>query len=297
MNSNHSVYFCADIYGTKCFEIETKELRYVCLMTGRLKKKYLTKTYKTMDENKDNSYEGEEEDKPFNVGDIVKRAKLALNMKFDSDLAKYLGVSRSTLCNWVARNSIDFSLLLSRMINRVDYNWLLTGKGTPVHENRFCNSELARGEVEILHHARSVEAMGERSVTLYDISAAANLKTILTEGSQRVLGQIVIPNIPRCDGAVYVSGDSMYPILKAGDIVGFKFINSFEDIIYGEMYLVSFERGGDEYLSVKYINKSEEKDCVKLVSYNQHHDPMDLPVSAINALGIVKFSIRKNMIM
>ena len=29
----------------------------------------------------------------------------------------------------------------------------------------------------------------------------------------------------------------MYPILKSGDIVGFKSIRDFTDVIYGEMYL------------------------------------------------------------
>ena len=89
----------------------------------------------------------------------------------------------------------------------------------------------------------------------------------------------------------------MYPILKSGDIVGFKSISSFTDVIYGEMYLISFERGGDEYLAVKYVNHSEQKGCIKLVSYNVHHDPMDLPLQSINAMAIVKFSIRKNMMM
>lgn len=89
----------------------------------------------------------------------------------------------------------------------------------------------------------------------------------------------------------------MYPILKSGDIVGFKSIRDFTDVIYGEMYLVSFERGGDEYLAVKYVNHSEQPDCIRLVSYNNHHDPMDLPLAAVNAMAIVKFSIRKNMMM
>ena len=35
----------------------------------------------------------------------------------------------------------------------------------------------------------------------------------------------------------------------------------------------------------------------RLVSYNNHHDPMDLPLAAVNAMAIVKFSIRKNMMM
>ena len=112
-----------------------------------------------------------------------------------------------------------------------------------------------------------------------------------------VVGRIQIPSIPLCDGAVYISGDSMYPILKSGDIVGFKEISSFNSVIYGEMYLVSFMIDGDEYLAVKYVNRSEREGCIKLVSYNPHHDPMDIPFEAINAMAIVKFSIRKNMIM
>ena len=128
-------------------------------------------------------------------------------------------------------------------------------------------------------------------------TAAANLKTLLTNKRQYMVGKIQIPSIPLCDGAVYISGDSMYPILKSGDIVGFKEINSFSNLIYGEMYLVSFTIEGDEYLAVKYVNRSEKEGCLKLVSYNAHHDPMDIPFSTINAMAIVKFSIRRHMMM
>ena len=64
----------------------------------------------------------------LNVPEIVKRAKIALNLKRDSELASYLGVARATLSNWCARNSIDFPLLLNKL-RHVDYNWLLTGAG------------------------------------------------------------------------------------------------------------------------------------------------------------------------
>ena len=90
-----------------------------------------------------------EKDLLFNVADIVKRAKRVLNFKTDADLAGYLGVSRSTLSNWVARNSIDFPLLLSKLKD-VDYNWLLLGKGKPMPQLRNYNGELVYGEVEML---------------------------------------------------------------------------------------------------------------------------------------------------
>ncbi len=236
-------------------------------------------------------------DEVFNVADIVKRAKLAMGFRRDSELAAYLGVSRSTLSNWVARNSIDFPLVLGRL-NQVDYNWLLTGKGSPVLQRNYCVSELASGPVERLHQPKGAEALDDRSVTLYDIEAAANLKTLLDERPQFALGQIVIPNVPACDGAVYVCGDSMYPILKSGDIVGFRYIKDLNSIIYGEIYLVSYHVDGDgDYLVVKYVNKSDTPGSIRLVSYNRHHEPIDLPMSQITAMAIVKFSIRKNLIM
>ena len=232
----------------------------------------------------------------LDVTGIVKRAKQALNFKNDSELASYLGVSRATVSNWGARNRIDFHLLLNKMRD-VDLNWLLLGKGSPKHPAKFCESELAKGEVQIIHNPKTVEAIDDRSVTLYDITAAANLKTLFTNKHQYALGKIRIPNISACDGAVYVNGDSMYPILKSGDIIGYKEINSFESVIYGEIYLVSFMIDGDEYLAVKYANRSEKEGCIKLVSYNTHHEPMDIPFAAINAMAIVKFSIRRHMMM
>lgn len=219
-----------------------------------------------------------EKDLLFNVADIVKRAKRVLNFKTDADLAAYLGVSRSTLSNWVARNSIDFPLLLSKLKD-VDYNWLLLGKKP------------------LIPQSETSDALKDRTVMLYDIAAAANLRTLLANKQQYVVGKIQIPSIPVCDGAVYISGDSMYPILKSGDIVGFKEINSFGNVIYGEMYLVSFCIDGDEYLTVKYVNRSYIEGYIRLVSYNPHHEPMDVPFSSIQAMAIVKFSIRKNMMM
>lgn len=232
----------------------------------------------------------------FNVADIVKRAKQVLNFKTDSDLADYLGVSRSTLSNWISRNSTDFPLILSKLKN-IDYNWLLLGKGSPTPNYKKSTDDLAPGQVNIIHKPKSVEAMNDRSVILYDITAAANLKTLLANKNQYAVGRIQIPSIPLCDGALYVSGDSMYPILKSGDIIGFKEISSFENVIYGEMYLVSFSIDGDEYLTVKYVNRSATDGYIKLVSYNPHHEPMDVPFDCIQAMGIVKFSVRKNMMM
>ena len=154
----------------------------------------------------------------LNVPEIVKRAKIALNLKRDSELASYLGVARTTLSNWCARNRIDFPLLLGKL-HHIDYNWLLTGKGHPAHDPKDFDNGQIRGEVETIHNSKTAEAIDDRSVTLYDITAAANLRTLLSDKRQYALGKILIPSIPACDGAIFVNGDSMYTILKSGDII------------------------------------------------------------------------------
>lgn len=230
----------------------------------------------------------------LNVTEIIRRAKEFLHFNTDVELANYLGISRSTLSNWSKRNSIDFPLLLEKMKD-TDYNWLLLGKGNPERIEHLCQIETETGSVEQIYIPKTPEIHDDRSVKLYDVSAAANLQTMLTNKNQYLLGKIIIPNIPTCDGAVYVSGDSMYPLLKSGDIIGFKEITDFSHLIYGEMYLVSFSLDDNDYLAVKFIKKSEKSGYIQLVSYNPHHEPMDLPIGNIQALGIVKFSIRKNM--
>lgn len=231
-----------------------------------------------------------------NVKEILERIKELKGFRTQVEVAKFLEVSKGTISNWLIRNSSDFPLLINKL-PEVNLNWLLAGKGTPYHQSNYCESKLMSGEVQILHSPKSAERLDDRSVTLYDVAAAANLKTLFANKNQYALGRIVIPSIPACDGAIYVNGDSMYPILKSGDIIGYKEIFNFNNVIYGEMYIVAFDLDGDEYLTVKYVNSSEKENHIKLVSFNQHHDPMDIPIEHISNMAIVKFMIRKNMMM
>lgn len=232
----------------------------------------------------------------INVKEILERIKQLMGFHTQVEIANFLEVTKGTVSNWLIRNSIDFPLLIKKLPD-VDLNWLFTGRGTPHHKPNFCNDRLISGEVQMLYNPKTPEAMDDRSVTLYDVTAAANLKTLFANKNQYALGKIVIPNIPICDGAIYVSGDSMYPILKSGDIIGYKQIFNFDSLVYGEMYIVAFDLDGDEYLAVKYVNLSEDSRCIKLVSYNQHHSAMDIPKDHISTMAIVKFMIRKNMML
>lgn len=135
---------------------------------------------------------------------------------------------------------------------------------------------------------------GARRIPLYDYEAAMGLEPVF-DGRSAPTGYLSIPEIPRCDGAVKMRGDSMYPLLKAGDIVIYKQVRDCTNIIWGEMYLVSFSYDDEEYTTVKYLNRIEDRpEYALLVSYNGHHAPIEVPLSAIRALAIIKANVRFN---
>lgn len=70
-------------------------------------------------------------DTNLDVPGIIKRAKQALNLKRDSELAEFLGVSRATVTNWAARNSIDFRLAARQIRKYGRLQLAIVGKRQP----------------------------------------------------------------------------------------------------------------------------------------------------------------------
>ena len=142
---------------------------------------------------------------------------------------------------------------------------------------------------------RTDNTLPRQSVPLYNIEGTAGLVPLFVDKAmQKPVDYITIPNLPKCDGAIYIVGDSMYPLLKSGDIVLYKQLHDLNDIFWGDMYLLSIDIDGEEYITVKYIQKSERAGCVKLVSQNPHHADKEVELSKIRAIAFIKASIRMN---
>lgn len=67
----------------------------------------------------------------MDVNGIIERAKKALELQQDQELADYLGVSRSTIAAWKRRGSIP-AKYLSDMLGggTISLDWLVSGSGT-----------------------------------------------------------------------------------------------------------------------------------------------------------------------
>ena len=221
------------------------------------------------------------------MGERLKLIRKSLGLT-QEQLSQRLGVGKTALSmieTGKARLSSRNRNILVQELN-VNPEWIETGKGEMFNADPALSASFGRG---------SEMAMPLQSVPLYSIEATAGLVPLFEQQSaHNPINYIHIPNLPKCDGAVYVVGDSMYPLLKSGDIVLYKQLHDLEDIFWGDMYLLSLDVDGEEYVTIKYIQRSEREGYVRLVSQNQHHAEKEVKISRIRAIALVKASIRMN---
>ena len=196
----------------------------------------------------------------------------------------------------ISANAVENIL---RVYSDLDPVWVITGVGEMIKQP---STQEASGDIIPLSHPKTPDKIYPMSeFNLYDIDVSAGLSRLFSEDGDRnkaYLGKISIPNMPKCDGAVKVIGDSMYPLLKSGDLIAYKEVHSIESVQYGEIYILQIENDSDVSVVVKYVKKSSEgNDYLNLVSYNKEHDPKDVRKESITALARVILCIRQFSIM
>lgn len=203
-----------------------------------------------------------------------------------------IGASRGSISKAVKDGkSMGSNMLESIMGVYKDINpvWLLTGVGEMFRDTD------EQGAVRT-YKLKTDTTLESQQIPLYDLEAVAGIVPVFAnDKALQPIDHISIPHLPKCDGAVYVTGDSMHPLLKSGDIVMYKEVRDIVNgIFWGEMYLMSIAMGDEEYITVKYIHRSDTDGCVKLVSENKQHQDKEVEIAKIRALALVKASIRIN---
>ncbi|MFV8370829.1 S24 family peptidase [Flavobacterium sp. LB2P74] len=202
-----------------------------------------------------------------------------------------MGTSEANIRNYRKETmpKLEFVVKL-REIFEISFDYLLSDYVDPA------KSKI--GEPSTIYKLKTDRSIKDQRVPLYDIEATAGMVELFRNknGKTKPVDFISIPNLPKCDGAIYVTGDSMYPLLKSGDIVMYKELNnSIDNIFFGEMYLLSINMDGEEFVTVKWIHKSDKgDDFIKIVSQNSHHQAKDVHLKNIKALALIKASIRIN---
>ena len=148
------------------------------------------------------------------TGDRLKLLRKTIGLT-QEQLAQRLGIGKAALSmietGKAALSSRNKNILVQEL--NVNPDWLDSGEG-----------EMFNAEPDLTAYMhRTDNTLPLQSVPLYSIEGTAGLVPLFADHAQtRPVNFIHIPNLPKCDGAIYIVGDSMYPLLKSGDIVLYK---------------------------------------------------------------------------
>jgi phage repressor protein C with HTH and peptisase S24 domain len=200
------------------------------------------------------------------------------------EFAKKVGISPSLLTEITkGRNEVGLKTIQNTVhcFKEINLSWLFDGIGDMITATASkLTASIPNNEV---------------LVPVYNHVASAGRVQLFKDFSHsQAEGYISVPHMPKCDGAVPIVGDSMYPLLKAGDLVCYA-IKTIDNIIFGEMYLIDWtDANGDDMFMAKFIAKGSSKDMLKLVSHNKHHDDFEIKLNSIRQLALIKLSVRFN---
>ena len=204
-----------------------------------------------------------------------------------SEFGRRIGVSSAYVSS--IRRSIDKDKIKSIASNYPSLNidWLLYGEGEMLKKP---SNTVEPSKVFPLKSDKQSAHL--QRIPLYELTATAGLVAIFQDAVPVPDDYISVPGLPPVDGAIFVRGDSMTPVLKSGDIIIYKKMELSEDsILWGQIYLLSYSNESDCFTVVKYLRHSEKTGYVRLVSENSFYDPLEIPASSITALALVKASI------
>lgn len=144
-------------------------------------------------------------------------------------------------------------------------DWLLYNEG-----------EMLNCAVEITDHGTPV----------YDIDATCgDLSRPIVFTDEHIIGHVNLPNVSPNAVIIRANGDSMEPHIKDGDWIAVREVFNYNEIFYGQVYLVITE----ENRLLKYVRRDEdEQHYVILRSENEKYDDMRLAKTSIRHLFIVE---------
>ena len=193
--------------------------------------------------------------------DIISRIKyLIKELNFrQTEFAKKIGVDTSNLSKYM--------------------NGRLPEKGTDIPFAKHSSPSITTvpaSEVETI-------SMG---TPVYDIDVTAGtMPRARMFSDDLVVGHINLPDIinENCR-IVRVSGDSMSPVIRSGDLIAVRELSNTQYIFWGQIYVVLL----DDFRLVKYVRRHADPDMVILRSENPNYDDMEIHRADIRELMMVQ---------
>ena len=140
--------------------------------------------------------------------------------------------------------------------------------------------------------AQEREEFPEGAIRYYDMDASAGPIEMFDPGKGVKFKKIIIPGYGDCDFALNVWGDSMYPVMRNGEIIICKeWKESF--IEFGYIYLIITN---ENHRMIKYIQPGIDDSKIACVSENSFYKSFEIEKKDILKLYVVKGHINRRTI-
>lgn len=216
--------------------------------------------------------------------DIVSRIRyLIKELNFSQlEFSKKIDVDASNLSKYLNGHLAISDALVNRIVINLGVNkdWLVMGTDLPYgKQNTVPSTVVSPGEL----------AYSQLPGTpVYDIDVTAGtMPRARMFCDDQIIGVVNLPDISEQCRIVRVSGDSMSPIIRSGDLIAVRELSNLQQIFWGQIYVVLL----DDYRLVKYVRKNPNPAMVTLRSENKNYDDMDIHRDEIRDMMFVQHII------
>ena len=168
--------------------------------------------------------------------------------------------------------------LIANAYPQLNIDWVKTGNGESI---------IPIQDKALQMYSNDVKEGVYTGTLVYDVDATCGTDIRdIDFTNDNVIGSVDLPEISKSSKIIRANGDSMEPKIYDGNRIVIREIMNWNDIYYGQIYLIVM----DEYRMIKYIRRYEqdEENYIILRSENKEYDDIKLHKSKIRKLFIVE---------
>ena len=220
------------------------------------------------------------------VGERIKQIRKILELT-QEELSSVMGISKSALClietGRSALSKRNRNVLLTQM--HVNPCWLDQGRG-----EMFCS------QISFDKETKSISAtLPPSSIPLFSVEKSGGIKSFFMDKERISISHVTLPDMPKCDGAIYAPDDSMHPLIQNKDIILFRDLEDTDNIIFGETYIIYLRISKEDHLLVRCLREDDQNDGFFIISsFNPKYPDQKISKGMVLALARVMGQIHIN---
>ncbi|HIT15491.1 MAG TPA: LexA family transcriptional regulator [Candidatus Avimuribaculum pullicola] len=227
----------------------------------------------------------------YNSNEIIGRLRYIIDEMHmtQNEFAQHIGIDSSNLSKYLnGRLPINESLINRIVVNLgLSKTWLETGEDLPYAKQQLAMPSHTTVDGRISNEPEYDDDDDDyaEGIPVYDIDVTAGMiPRDMMFVNENIIGYINLPNMLQDCRIVRVSGDSMSPVIRSGDMLAVRELSDIQDIFWGQIYVVLLE----DYCMVKYVRRHNDPTKVILRSENPDYDDMEIDRDKIRELMFVQ---------